>query len=171
MRVLIVRHAIAEDRATFADAGLPDSERPLTERGRQRMEQAAAGLRSVLPSIECIASSALVRARQTAEIIAAAYGKSQVQSIAELAPGGEADDVVRWLNAQSGVETAALVGHEPDLSLLVSYLLTGTYAASVTMKKGAACLIEFTGDVEPGAGGLRWLLAPKHLRLLGGGSA
>jgi phosphohistidine phosphatase len=169
MRLLIVRHAIAGDRVAFAATGRPDAERPLTGRGRRQMWLEARGLVKALPSLDRIASSSLKRARQTARIIASAYGRSQVTTVAGLTPGADPADLIRWLNAQTGTDCVAIVGHEPDVGMLVSLLLAGTRAVSVRMKKGAACLIEFSGDVAPGAGTLCWHLAPKQLRLLGGG--
>ena len=50
MRLLFIRHAIAEDRDEWAKSGRPDAERPLTDRGRERMRRAARGLTRLLPS-------------------------------------------------------------------------------------------------------------------------
>ncbi|MDH3366486.1 MAG: histidine phosphatase family protein, partial [Gemmatimonadota bacterium] len=69
MQLLVVRHAIAEDRDIFAAAGREDDERPLTEEGTRRMAAGAVGLVRVVPRLDAVASSPLVRAVQTAEII------------------------------------------------------------------------------------------------------
>jgi len=171
MRLLIIRHAIAENRAEFARSGKPDEERPLTSEGRQRMEQAAQGLVRVIANIDLLASSPLERAMQTAEIIGEAHGKLPVEVASILSGAGDLDGIVRWLSEKRDAETIALVGHEPDLSGLISYLLTGTCSAAVAMKKGAACLLEFDGGAEPGKAILRWFLAPKQLRAIGGSHA
>jgi len=171
MRVLIVRHAIAEDRIAFAKSGKSDDERPLTAEGHSRMQRAARGLRSLVPTIDLIATSPLKRARQTADIVAAEYETKPVKTVPPLSGDGDLDGVIDWLGRQGAGLTVALVGHEPDLSTLISHLLTGTSSAAVTMKKGAVCLLEFEGEVKAGAAVLRWLLAPKQLRAIGGSDA
>lgn len=171
MRILIVRHAIAADRVEFALTGESDDERPLTPEGRARMELAARGLGRTLGSIDLLASSPLKRAMQTASIIGEAYGGLPVEIAPSLSGDGDLDGIVRWLNEHHEAETIALVGHEPDLSGLISYLLTGSRSTAIVMKKGAACLLEFDELVEPGRATLRWFLAPKHLRAMGGADA
>ena len=81
MRLLIVRHAIAEDRVAFAATGKDDDERPLTEEGRSRMEQGARGLRQLVPALDLVATSPLVRAVQTAEILAGAYEGVAIEQV------------------------------------------------------------------------------------------
>ncbi len=74
MHLLIIRHAIAEDRDSFAGSGKSDDLRPLTDEGRAKMELGAAGLRALLPDITLLAASPLTRAQQTAEIVGKEYG-------------------------------------------------------------------------------------------------
>src|SRR3989442_2786257 len=74
MRLLVVRHAIAEDREAFARSHKDDSTRPLTPDGRRKMERAALGLKELVPELDVLAASPYKRAIETAEIIAAAYG-------------------------------------------------------------------------------------------------
>ncbi len=171
MELLVVRHAIAEDRDAFAATGRNDDERPLTEEGARRMAAGAGGLLRVVPELDVIASSPLVRAVQTADILAKAYGHEDVERVPALAPGGDFDAVVDWLERHDPATAVAVVGHEPDLSELVSYLLVHASAPIFSFKKGAACLLEFEGKIGPGEADLRWLLAPKHLRALGGDDA
>jgi phosphohistidine phosphatase len=168
VQVLIVRHAIAEDRVTFAATGEPDGRRPLTDGGRRRMATGARGLRRLVPRLTRIATSPLVRAAETAEILAAAYDDDvPVEELAALAPGGEPDGVVSWLHPRAADACIALVGHEPDLGELTAYLLLEDAATFFSFKKGGAALLEFDGPVGAGQGSLRWLMQPKHLRALG----
>lgn len=168
MQVLIVRHAIAEDRVAFASSGKPDARRPLTDAGRRRMAAASRGLRRLVPRLTRIATSPLVRARETADILAAAYDDDvPVEELAALAPGGAPDGVIAWLHPRAADACIALVGHEPDLSELTSTLLVEDAATFFSFKKGGAALLEFDGPVGAGQGSLRWLLQPKHLRGLG----
>ena len=62
MQLLLIRHAIAEDRFEFARSGQSDYYRPLTDRGRARMAKGAAGLRTLVPDIDVLATSPLTRA-------------------------------------------------------------------------------------------------------------
>src|SRR3989442_14427769 len=78
MRLLVVRHAIAEDREAFARSHKDDSTRPLTPDGRRKMERAALGLKELVPELDVLAASPYKRAIETAEIIAAAYGGPNV---------------------------------------------------------------------------------------------
>ena len=75
MDVLVIRHAIAQDRNEFAKAhpGEDDGARTLTDKGRKRMRQAALGLRRIAPAVELLGSSPLARALQTADIVEACF--------------------------------------------------------------------------------------------------
>jgi len=170
MQLLIIRHAIAEDREVFAGTGQDDALRPLTDRGRRRMRLAARGLRTVVRRIDLLASSPLVRARQTADIVAQATGLSdQVEEISGLAPESSVDTLISGLARFRGREHLLLVGHEPLLSQTVSFLLTGkkNQELGIELKKGGLCRIEVDGLPPDKPGKLHWLLAPKQLRLFG----
>jgi len=171
VRLVIVRHGIAEDREEAAEAGKADEERTLTAEGRRRMAEAAAGLKAVLPTIDRVVSSPLVRAVETATIIAERYGDLPVERAECLAAGEGPEGVVTYLEGIGAEETVVVVGHEPDLSTLATYLISGRAASAVEMKKGGVALVEANGRVRPSTGILRWLLAPKHLRLLGSSHA
>jgi len=167
MRVLLIRHAIAQDREEFARNHASDDARPLTPKGRRRMAAAARGVRALVPSIDVIASSPLKRAVETAEILARAYDGNGVERLEALAPGGSAERALEWLRTHAEAECVAMVGHEPDLSELGSYLLLDAVAPLFAFKKGGACLLEFTQSIEAGDAMMHWLLQPSHLRALG----
>ena len=80
MKLLIVRHAAAGSREEFAKTGQPDELRPLTKNGVQDMKEVARGLRRIVPAIDSVVTSPLVRARQTADIVAGEYGVESVES-------------------------------------------------------------------------------------------
>lgn len=167
MNILIVRHGIAEDRVEFARGGRSDDERPLTKKGIERMRESARGLKNVVPEIDLIATSPLVRAHQTADIIRKAY-KSKLTQIPELAPGQGPVTVTEWLQSGQEGENLCLVGHEPDLSELVAWLTSGRTEGYVDMKKGAACMLSSYGAPQRAACQLLWMLTPKQLRQLAG---
>ena len=167
MRLLVVRHAIAEDREAFAATGRDDASRPLTNGGKRKMQRAARGLLSLVPSIDALVASPLVRAQETADIIRKAYEMDRIETAAELEPDRPVDDVVAGL-ARYQSEVVAIVGHEPQLSRLVTYLLSGTDRSGVELKKGGACLLEFEGPARANGGDLLWAARPAMLRDLAG---
>jgi phosphohistidine phosphatase len=168
VQVLVVRHAIAEQQEEFARTGKDDSQRPLTGDGRRKMRRGTAELRAVVPTIDVLATSPLLRALQTAEILAAVYNGRNVVTVKELSPDSEFPPFLRWLRTQDAGGTVAIVGHEPHLSGLTSWLLTGRKRSFISLKKGAACLLEFGEQPKAGAATLAWTLAPSQLRQLGG---
>jgi phosphohistidine phosphatase len=165
--LLVVRHAVAEDREAFASTGGDDADRPLTAAGRRRFERGARGLRRLVGSIDLLATSTLLRAVETGEILAEAFGIEGAARLRELAPDAAPDALVRWLRRRRGRGLVAVVGHEPHLSWLVEHLLVGRRAGFVAPRKGGACLLELGGTPEPGRARLRWLLTASQLRRLG----
>ncbi len=83
--------------------------------------------------------------------------------IDELSPEATPTDFLRWLRKQKANILAA-VGHEPSISLILSWLLTGSERRIVSFRKGGACLIEFHGEVGAGTATLLWALTPGQLR-------
>lgn len=163
MFILLVRHAKAEPRPLLALRPKQDARRPLTDAGRKRMRRAARTLRKLLPAIDVLAASPLVRARETAEIIAARYDGMPVVELVPLSPGGSEHDLLEWLREQRADATIGLVGHEPDLGLFASWLLSGKKSPFAPLRKGGACLIRFAEMPAAGGGALEWWLTPKLL--------
>ncbi|WP_322796833.1 SixA phosphatase family protein [Tepidiforma sp.] len=165
MDLVLVRHGIAEERGP----GVDDFGRRLTPAGRARMEEAARGLgRLVTPQV--VFSSPLTRAMETAEILRERFGLGRVRTCAALASPEYAS--VLEAVAEADAEVAALVGHEPWMGELLSYLLTGDPGlAAVTFKKGGAALVRSAGEPEPGSCWLEWLVPPGVLRRLGAAKA
>lgn len=166
MQLLVIRHAIAEDRMEFAKSGLPDAERPLTEFGRRRMRKNARGLRRLGPGIDLLATSPYSRASETAQILADTLGISDVQTVDGLTPDHHPSAVLQWLRAQPADATVAVVGHEPHLGILITWLMSGQAEPRVELKKGGVCLLELGERVEPGHAVLQWLVTPSFLRSL-----
>jgi phosphohistidine phosphatase len=167
MQLLVIRHAIAEEREDFASSGRDDSERPLTGEGRDKMQRGLDGLRRIVPRIDLLASSPFTRARQTAELVAETYGISEIKMVDALVPDGALPDVQSWLQRKSTTKVVAVVGHEPQLGELVTWLMSGLREGRIEMKKGGAALLDFDGQPGPGVGLLRWLLTAGQLRDLG----
>jgi phosphohistidine phosphatase len=162
VQICLVRHAIAVERGSskYED----DSTRPLTPRGRERMEEAALGLKRIfVPDV--IVTSPLLRAKETANILVHAYGLQKSRTCEALASGDNAalladvDDI--------DMDRVMLVGHEPHISGTLSWLLTADAGlVSSLFRKGAAALLTADGPPRPGACSLEWLLQPAALRAL-----
>jgi phosphohistidine phosphatase len=168
MQLVIIRHAIAEDPKEFAQTGRPDAQRPLTDEGVDKMKRGVRGLREVLPEITLIATSPYVRAVETAKIVAQAYKDVRIVIIHELVPSESGDAFVAWLRGLKSVPVVAVVGHEPHLSALASWLLSGQTRSAIELKKGAMLSMEFEGEPAAASGVLLWALTPRQLRGLSG---
>ena len=161
MELLLVRHAIAAERDHAADRD--DRARPLPAEGRKRMAEVASCLAQVVTPTEVL-TSPLLRARQTAEILARSW-RLKVSELGSLGNGDHPGTLSAVAQRTSG--TVALVGHEPWMGELLSYLLTGDpEAVSAPFKKGGAALVEAPGSTGAGEWVLRWAMPPSALRRL-----
>jgi phosphohistidine phosphatase len=163
MQLLVIRHGSAED----AGRGVEDSQRALTDAGKKEMKQVSAGLTALVENVDVIAASPLVRAQQTAEIVAKAYDDLEIHTLEALSPGSDLDAIANWLRQQASAEVIAVVGHEPDLGTLVTWLMTGAGNSRVAFSKGGAALLEFPSRVASGGATLEWLLTRSQLRRIG----
>lgn len=168
MQLLVVRHAIAEDREDFAASGRADSERPLTRIGRRRMRRNARGIRRVAPAIGKIASSPYARAMETARILADALGvkDEDLVTVDALTPDHMGEALLPFLSSLAPDASVAIVGHEPHLGRLVTWLMTGSSESHVMFKKGGACLLDLGVRAAAGSAIMHWLLTPGQLRAI-----
>jgi phosphohistidine phosphatase len=168
MNLYLLRHGIAAPRKDSGNES--DADRPLTAQGMKRMRKAAKGVRRLGISFDKILTSPLIRARQTAEIVAAALDlQDRVEDVAVLAPDSSIQDLFSALADHGGKEHLLLVGHEPFLGSIASRLLTHDPKRSITVvfKKGGLCRIEVDRLPPNAPGTLHWLLTPKQLRAIG----
>lgn len=177
MKLLLVRHGPAVDRRAWGARGRDDRRRPLTGAGAARTREAAAGLARLVDPPDVVASSPYVRALETARIVSDAFaaGRARREPITPSGPGvvealaHDADPraLRPWLVRRVDQPLVALVGHEPQLSRLASWLLTGDPRSILQIKKAGACLLDLGDEPHPGSARLLWLLAPSALRRLG----
>ena len=156
----LVRHAIAADR----DKEWPDdTKRPLTERGISRFKEAVKGLRRLDVTLDEIYTSPLVRAKQTAELLAAGVeGKPSIKTLEALAPGHTPSSLMTQLARVAKRRRIALVGHEPDLGELAAHLIGAGRA--LAFRKGGVCRIDLGSLTSKRAATLVWFLPPAVLR-------
>lgn len=158
----LIRHAIAAERG---DAWPDDAKRPLTDEGIDRMRKASRGLARLDVAIDLVCTSPLVRARQTADIVAAALDpRPAVITIEALAPGAAYAALMAELEKHARKPRLALVGHEPGLGELAGRLIGSRHA--IEFKKGAVCRIDVDQIPPAGPGSLRWFLTPRILRAI-----
>jgi phosphohistidine phosphatase len=167
MMLLLVRHGPAGDRKEWAAEGKDDFLRPLTPEGRRKTAEACRGLRRLVVGPEAMATSPLVRAVETADRLARAFDVPAAEELPALEPGRAPREVLPWLVDRRGLGLVVLVGHEPHLGTLASWLLAGRTAPFLVLKKGGACLLDLGDDPRPGWARLHWALAPAQLRRLG----
>jgi phosphohistidine phosphatase len=159
----LVRHAIAAERG---DDWPDDAKRPLTTTGVSRFREVVEGLAWLGVGLDEIYSSALVRARQTADLLSAGLeGQPPVRVLDELAPGHEPARLLAELGKRVKRRRVALVGHEPDLGELAAALLGAQ--RSLPFRKGGVCRIDVDRLGASTTGSLIWFLPPKVLRKAG----
>ncbi len=157
-----IRHGLAEERG---DAWPDDSKRPLTDEGMSRIRKAARGLARIGVTIEVVLTSPLVRARQTAEQLAAGLDpRPSMVNVDSLAPDGSYAAVIADLEKHGRKSRIALVGHEPMIGELAARFIGSRHP--IEFRKGAVCRIDLEDLPPAGPGELRWYLTPKILRAL-----
>ena len=167
MNLYIIRHAIAVDRV--APEYESDRERPLTDTGRTKMRQIARALRSIGVELDLILSSPYVRACETAEILREVFRlKKEVVLSDNLVPLGDAELLIGEIKEKYSTNNMAVVGHEPYLSTLISWLVADNAKIDITLKKGGACYLtaDDLHDFDHRAT-LEWLLTPGILMEIG----
>ena len=163
VKLYLIRHGIAQE----ATNDTKDGERNLTKEGRQKTEKVAKRLLNLGLNFELIASSLLVRARQTAEILQTVGLNSQTKECAHLAPGGSLSSWFgEWLTPRKYPASAeiAIIGHEPCLSHWAETLVWGEAGDNLVLKKAGVIGIKppETGSLL-GRSQVFWLTPPKYL--------
>ena len=167
MRLYLLRHADAVPRGT--PGYRQDAQRPLTEGGHVQACEVAEGLMRLKVPVDAIGVSVLLRAAQTAEYVARAFGlKQAVRQIESLQPEADPSQTSRALGAFAKFEHVVLVGHEPHLSTWLGWLVAEQGQVRCLFKKaGVACVEIERVPPAKGSGTLRWFMTPKQLALIG----
>ena len=155
MKVFFLRHGLAGERSEWKGN---DAARPLTNEGIEKIKGIAATLAALNLGLNAIVTSPLVRARQTAEIVAQKLEVKLIED-ARLAPGFNAEQLRAILLDHPGASAVMVVGHEPDFSDTISALIGG---GRIVCKKGGLALVELP-DAQSRKGELVWLVPPKVL--------
>ena len=163
MNLYVLRHGIAEplDGRRFRT----DDERPLAPEGVEKMQRIGQTMRLLKIKPDLILTSPLLRARQTAEIVAGPLkARRKVQPSDALAPEGRPATLIKQLRAlKPAPNEVVLVGHEPYLSHLISWLCTGGGDLAIKLKKGGLCALEIDTLKAGRCATLLWLMAPRQM--------
>lgn len=168
MKLYLMRHGIAEQ----AGHGDPerDRDRALTSEGEKRVSEVARGLRRLGVKPEVMLTSPLLRARQTAEIVAEILElRERLEETEHLGVPPDSTALVRQLaRLRPRPDVVMLIGHEPHLSEFTALLVAGpSSGVRLTFKKGGVARLEVTALEAGRCATLEWLLPPRVLRRLG----
>jgi phosphohistidine phosphatase len=164
MVVYLLRHGIAANTGGKIKS---DAARPLSSEGIAALAEETAGMRKLGLEIDAVWTSPLVRARQTARIVADAFQMSgKVVEIEALGIPASATGLLEHLRDRDLTSSIMLVGHQPDMGRLAGFL-TGIDKLWLPFKKGGLCRIDVERLQPAPVGELKWFLTPKHLKLIG----
>lgn len=156
MKLLIIRHGIAEDSSINGDEA-----RALTEEGIEKLNKLGKFLSERLKEKNVILySSPYVRAQQTADVISSYISPMEKNVCDHLIPEGSIEDAFREVTSKD-CDLVVCVGHQPHLGSFVSYAVTGSYQPIVNVTRGCSVLIEFHGAVRKGGGIIKFVVSPK----------
>ena len=161
MKIYLVRHGIAYEPG---ESGIEDdTQRPLTDKGRDKISKVAHLLKRLSMNPDVILSSPYLRARQTAEILAKElkYKKDKIEFSERLLPANQPEPVIAEIIEKYNVEELVIVSHEPCLGLLMSVLAAGDQGLSVNLKYGSVCCLSADDFRIERRAVLEWLLTPK----------
>lgn len=161
MKVYIMRHG---DAASMDAAGVTtDEDRPLTDLGRQEVALMSQVLENLGVKLDLILSSPLVRAWQTAEVVAGHFGlESSLERSIDMAPGGSPAGVLAQILRHGRPNETLLTGHMPGVGSLAGYLAWNQREAGINFRTAGICRIDLPdASPAPGYGDLRWLIPPK----------
>ena len=151
MKLYLVRHAEAIERS----ATTPDAVRYLTPKGRLVFRKVARRVRKAGIAPDVLFTSPLLRAVQTAEILAERLEHEGPVVVArELSPGFDHRRLRSLLTKAGNPAEAAFVGHEPDLGDLAATLLA--LPGRFPLRKGAVLALEVDIGVPKGAAKFLW---------------
>src|SRR6267143_4642777 len=163
MQLYVVEHGIAVE----GGEGIPDEWRPLTDKGRRRFRKTARAFGKLGRNLDLILTSPLVRAVQTAEILAGETEPEEVAVLAELDPKFDVQAVRNAIASRAGkAEAVAIVGHAPQLSSVLA-ALSGVSQAEIDLENGTIVRVDVSTLTDGASADPRWWLKPKGTRKKG----
>jgi phosphohistidine phosphatase len=156
MQIYLLRHGIAED----AKPGQPDTERALTDEGRDKLRRVLKRARTADLDPSLILASPYRRAIETAAVAAEVLAyKGEIVRTRALVPEASPYDAWEEIRNRKNERAILLSSHEPLMSSLVAFLLDSP-ALRVEMKKAALVRVDCDRFGPKAAGVLKWMLTP-----------
>ena len=163
MNLYVIRHGEA---GAIGGGVQRDADRPLTDRGKSDALLLGQLLGHLDPVVRLILCSPYLRARQTADAVAAGLlTAAPVQETDHLSPGFRPKPLLEELQALAPDGSAVVIGHQPDLSMFLAYVIEGESAASIAMAPCGIAKVKFDSGPTSDAV-LQWLLSPDVIRQL-----
>ena len=158
-----MRHA--EALPVGANSGgtiIRDADRPLSASGEREAALIGKTLARLDSTVKVVMTSPLLRAVQTGNIVGREIGgQAAIKTSTNLSPGFTSEKLVEEFLALNDGGNIIAVGHQPDLSMCISYLIAGSGSATVAMGPGAVACVKLTSRGRRAESELRWLLTPE----------
>ncbi|MEE8359821.1 MAG: phosphohistidine phosphatase SixA [Candidatus Omnitrophota bacterium] len=159
MKLYFLRHAEAIEKIP----GMEDKDRPLTSFGAATMSNLAKFLKGDSSGLDTVLTSPLLRAIQTADIVANTFGcKDRVSASENLLVGTPPEVLLDELKSYKSSKSILLVGHQPHIGIVISFL-TGVKESDMNISKGSCALVEIE-DLKTGSGRLVWIKDAQDLK-------
>ncbi len=159
MDIYFLRHASAGESLSDPKQ---DEKRPLDEVGVRQSQQIGRVLAKLEVQPDVIISSPLVRAKQTAALVATELGfKKTLLLDHSLRPDADFEQFRQLLRKYSRKKTVIVTGHNPTLSEFLSLVISSeTTESTIELKKGAIAKVQ----VKRGQPLLQWIMTPKTVQ-------
>lgn len=155
MNIFLIRHGDAESYRP----GLNDADRRLTPDGEEQILAAAAGWKVLVNQFDCMVSSPLIRARQTAQLTKEVFQFPGEILVERFVVGGRCLELMDYANRLKA-RNIVFFGHEPDFSEYLSEMISNS-GSQIDFKKGMIAKVSFSGKARQGAGMLEFLIPAK----------
>lgn len=166
MKLILFRHGLALDRDLALAQNISDELRPIVKKGADRTKKMGHYINEQWPDKYLVVYSPLLRSRQTSQALVKEVNCIEQKECSEIVPSAPVDSICHWLSRQHiQDQSVILIGHEPHLSLLGSWLIAGSTQSFFGLKKSGFALLEVEDfeSLGPRRAELKALIQPKLL--------
>ena len=156
MKLLVVRHAIAEDTSPTGK----DEDRPLSLKGREIFWKICKSLNHLDLKFDLLLDSPLLRSQQTADIFCEHFFVQKRARSSNLKPLSEVSELFLEIKA-GNASSIVVIGHQPFLTKFINYCVTKDQRVFILLKRGGMAFLEFPLAVKAGYAIMEALLSPR----------